>query len=255
MEKPKNNVHYKAVGLHTNGFALLKALPDGNFLLENHKNASFTTLLRECGIFFGDGAHSVRVVTNPATPILIPNEIFAPPASQFFKVHSELSDSDVVMEDELDCYTALYPFPAGKVEQLKQAGLTPFFQHTATVLARYLTLNSGDRPHRMGLFFHGNTAECVLFCYNRLTFVNAFTFVTNDEVVYQVANILRQHEVEADDCLLLFSGELPEPKKTFDFVNQYFPDMDWAGDRLPVTVTTAAGKSVATHTVLNLLPF
>ena len=255
MEKPRNNVHYKAIGLHTNGFALIKALPDGNFLLENHKNASFTTLLRECGIFFGDGAHSVRVVTTPAPPILIPNEIFAPPASQFFKIQTDLSDSDIVLQDETDDYTALYTFNTGKIEQLRQTGVTPFFQHTDTVLARYLALNSGERPHRMALFFHGNTAECVLFCYNRLAFVNSFTFATNDEVVYQVANILRQHEVEADDCLLLFGGVLPEPKKTFDFVNQYFPDMDWAGDRLPVTVTTAAGKSVAAHAVLNLLPF
>ena len=255
MEKPKNNANYKAVGLHPNGFSLLKALPDGNFLLENHKNASFTALLRECGIFFGGGQQSVRVVVHPNAPILVPNEIFAPPASQFFKVHSELSDSDVVIEDDVDAYTALYPFPAGKIEQLRQAGLTPLFQHTATVLTRYLQLNDGGAPHRMLLFFHGNSAECVLFCYNRLTYVGTLTFATPDEIVYSIANILRQHEVEADDFLLLFSGELPEPKKSFDFVNQYFPDMDWAGDRLPVTVTTAAGKNVEAHTVLNLLPF
>lgn len=255
MEKLKNNANYKAVGLHTNGFSMLKALPDGNFLLENHKNASFTALLRECGIFFGDGPQSVRVVVHPNAPILVPNEIFAPPASQFFKIHSELSDSDMVMEDDMDAYTALYPFPAGKIEQLKQAGLTPFFQHTATVLTRYLQLNDGGAPHRMLLFFHGNTAECILFCYNRLAYIGVVSFTTNDEVVYQVANILRQHEVEADDCLLLFSGELPEPKKSFDFVNQYFPDMEWAGDRLPVTVRKADGKEVMLHTVLNLLPF
>ena len=255
MEKPKNNASYKAVGLHATGFSLLKALPDGNFFFENHKNASFTTLLRECGIFFGEASQAVRVVVTPTAPILVPNEIFAPPASQFFKIQSDLSDNDTVLEDETGDYTALYAFNTGKIEQLRQAGITPFFQHTATVLARYLALNSGDRPHRMGIFFHGNTAECVLFCYNRLAFVNSFPFATNDEIVYHVANILRQHEVEADDCLLLFCGELPEPKKTFDFVNQYFPDMDWAGDCLPVTVTTAAGKNVATHTVLNLLPF
>ena len=254
MEKPKNNADFKAVGLHATGFSLLKAQSDGNFLLENHKNASFTTLLRECGIFFGEGPQSVRMVVTPAPPILIPNEIFAPPASQFFKIQSDLSDNDTIFEDEVGDYTALYTFNSGKIEQLRQAGITPFFQHSATVLARYLTLNSSN-ANRMTLFFHGNTAECVLFCYNRLSYVGAFEFSTNDEVVYHVANILRQHEVEADDCLLLFSGELPEPKKTFDFVNQYFPDMDWAGDRLPVTVTNTAGKSVAAHTVLNLLPF
>ena len=241
--------------MHANGFSLLKALPDGNFLLENHKNASFTALLRECGIFFGCGQQSVRVVAHPTTPILVPNEIFAPPASQFLKVYLELSENDVVMEDNVDDYTALYPFPAGKIEQFKQAGITPFFQHTATVLARYLQLNDGGTPHRMTLFFHGNSAECVLFCYNRLTYVGTVTFATPDEIVYSIANILRQHEVEADDFLLLFSGELPEPKKTFDFVNQYFPDMEWAGDRLPVTVHTTAEKIVEPHTILNLLPF
>ena len=255
MEKSKNNADYKVVGLHATGFSLLKAQPDGNFLFENRKNASFTTLLRECGIFFGEGPQIVRMVVTSAAPILVPNEIFAQPSSQFIKIQTDLSDSDTVLQDEVGDYTALYTFNTGKIEQMRQMGITPFFQHTSTVLARYLALNSGYRPHRMALFCHGNTAECVLFCFNRLTFVTAFSFATNDEVVYQVANILRQHEVEADDCLLLFSGELPEPKKTFDFVNQYFPDMDWAGDRLPVTVTTAAGKSVAAHTVLNLLPF
>jgi len=254
MERPKNNVHYKAIGLHANGFALLKAQPDGNFLLENHKNASFTTLLRECGIFFGEGQQAVRVVACPTPPILIPNEIFTPPASQFFKIQSDLSDNDTILEDEVGDYTALYTFNTGKIEQLRQAGITPFFQHTDTVLARYLTLNSSN-TNRMTLFFHGNTAECVLFCFNRLSYVGAFEFSTNDEVVYHVANILHQHEVEADDCLLLFCGDFPESKKVFDFVNQYFPNMDWAGDRLAVTVTTAAGKCVAAHTVLNLLPF
>ena len=255
MEKPRNNSHYKAVGLHANGFSLLKAQPDGSFLLSNHKNASFTTLLRECGIFFGEGPQDVRVVVNPMAPVLIPNELFEEPASQFLKIHSELSDNDVVEMDEWNDYTVLYPVHAGRTDQFRQAGITPFYQHSSTVLARYLQLNGIDAPHRMLLFFHGTTAETILFCYNRLALVSGFRFTTADEVVYQVANILKQHEIEADECCLLFGGELPEAKKTFDFVNQYFPDMDWAGERLPVTVRTAEGKEVAAHTVLNLLPF
>lgn len=255
MEKPRNNSRYKAVGLHANGFSLLKAQPDGSFLLSNHKNASFTTLLRECGIFFGEGPHDVRVVVNPMAPVLVPDEIFEEPAAQFLKIQAELSDNDIVMKDEWDGYEALYPVHAGRTDQLRQAGITPFYQHSTTVLGRYLQLNGSDTPHRMLLFFHGTTAESILFCYNRLVLVSGFRFTTSDEVVYHVANILKQHEIEPDECHLLFGGELPEAKKTFDFVNQYFPDMDWAGDRLPVTVRTAEGKEVAAHTVLNLLPF
>lgn len=255
MEKPRNSASYKAVGLHTNGFSLLKAQSDGSFLLSNHKNASFTALLRECGIFFGEGAHDVRVVVNPMPPVLVPNELFEEPASQFLKIHTELSDNDAVMRDEWNEYSVLYPVPAGKMEQLRQAGITPVFQHSSTVLARYLQLNSSDAPHRMLLFFHGPMVESILFCYNRLVLVSGFRFTTGDEVVYHIANVLRQHEIEADECHLLFGGELPEAKKSFELVNQYFPDMDWAGDRLPAAIRTAEGKDVAAHTVLNLLPF
>lgn len=255
MGKPQNNANYRAVALHTNGFSLLKAQPDGNFLFQNHKNASFTALLRECGIFFGDGAHNVRVVTHPMAPVLVPTELFEEPAAQFLKIQTELSDNEVVVNDEWEGYAAVYPVHAGKAEQLRQAGITPFYQHSSTVLARYLQLNGSDTPHRLLLFFHGNSAESILFCYNRLAFVGSFRFSVGDEVVYHIANLLRQHEIEADDCHLLFGGEFPDAKKTFDLVNQYFPDMDWAGDRLPVSIRTADGKEVVAHTVLNLLPF
>ena len=159
------------------------------------------------------------------------------------------------MRDEWPDYTAIYPVHAGKADQLRQAGMTPLFQHSSTVLASYLRINGNDAPHRMLLFFHGGTAEYILFCFNRLTMVSSFQFATGDEVVYHIANVLRQHEIEADECHLLFGGELPEAKKTFELVNQYFPDMDWAGDRLPVVVRTPEGKEVPLHTVLNLLPF
>lgn len=255
MERPKNNSSYKVVCLRTSGFSLLKALPDGTFLYSNHKNASFTTLLRECGIFFDVEPMDVRVVVNTTPPVLVPNELFEEPASQFLKIHMELSDAEMVIKDEWPDYTAVYPVHAGKADQLRQAGITPFFQHSSTVLSRYLQLNGNDTPHRLLLFFHGNRAESILFCYNRLVLVSDFNFSIGEEVVYHVANLLHQHEIEADECHLLFGGELPEGKKTFEFVNQYFPDMDWAGDRLPVIARTPEGKDVPLHTILNLLPF
>lgn len=255
MEKNKNNSSYKAICLRTSGFSLLKAMPDGTFLYSNHKNASFTALIRECGIFFDREPMDVRVVVNSIPPILVPDELFEEPASQFLKIHTELSDTEMAAKDEWPDYIAVYPVHAGKAEQLRQAGLTISFQHSSTVLARYLQLNGSDAPHRLLLFFHGNTAESILFCYNRLALVTGFKFTTGDEVVYHIANVLRQHEIEADECHLLFGGELPEAKKTFDLVNQYFPDMDWAGDLLAAVVRTPEGKEVSPHSVLNLLPF
>lgn len=255
MERPQNNANYRAIGLQSTGFSLLKATCSGNFLIQNHKNASFTTLLRECGIFFGEEQGPVRVVVNTSPLFLVPKELFTPPASQFLKIQTDISENEAVMEDEIGDYKALYTFNSGKIAQLQQAGLTPCFQHTSTILARYLQLNDGGSPHRMLLFFHGNAAECVLFCYNQLSYVGVINFATSDEVVYSIANILRQHEVEANECLLLFSGEMPESTKTFDSVNQYFPLMDWAGDLLPASIQSSADKSVDAHTILNLLPF
>lgn len=255
MERARNNSSYKAICLRTSGFSLLKALPDGTFLYSNHKNASFTALVRECGIFFDREPMDARVVVDTIPPVLVPNELFEEPASQFLKIHTELSDAEMVMKDEWADYTAIYPVHAGKADQLRQAGFTPSFQHSSTVLARYLQLNGNDTPHRLLLFFHGSTAEFVLFCFNRLTMVSSFSFSMGEEVVYHVANILQQHEIGADECHLLFGGELPEAKKTFDLVNQYFPDMDWAGDLLPAVVRTPDGKDVPPHAVLNLLPF
>ncbi len=249
------NSRYKAVYLQPSGFSFIKALPIGNFIFENHKNASFTTLPRECGIFFGEEFSDITVIVNYGTPTLVPKELFSQPAVQFLRPQVKVNDSDEVVTEEWGDYIAVYSVPAHRATVIRQLNVPFRFRHVALSLVRYLSLNYTDSSCRMALFFQGNTAQCALMEGSKLLFLNSLSFSNAEELVYHLAHLLQMQEVAPNECRILFSGNLPDSKKTFDFVSQYFPDLDWAGNYLNITIQTPADKSVTAAEVLHLLPF
>lgn len=244
--------NFQTIHLSHAGFSLFKVNSVHNIVFNTHKSASFTSLQRECGIFFGaDLNGEMHVIVHPTPPVLVPRDLYQSPANQYLTHLLELSDNDAILEDLIADYVVLYPFPQSKIIQLQNLGITPTFHHISKLLYDYLMLALPTVNDKMLLFLSGNIADFVLVKDNQLQLVNSFKFSATTDLLYFILNILKQFEMSLTDTQVLLSGVLPDAKKSFPMLETYIPQLRYAGENETFTVANLAG---ACTTISACLP-
>ena len=224
MVKLKNNPS-EAIYLTAHGFSLIK-FDQGSYFYENHKNASFTSLLRECGIFFTPNPpqHCLIIFAND-TPVLVPKDIFQKPEKQFL-IEKNISDTDQIMMDDLDDYISLYIIPKNRTEQWDKIGIKPIFKHVTTCLYHYLRDNYTQIDHKILLYFSNNWAYMIFFKDAQLQIISQIECSSPENVLYYLLNIMHQHELEPMDCQVFLSGEPQMIDKIYPTCRPYLPHLD-----------------------------
>lgn len=244
---------FNSIYLYPTGFALLKQSAPSQFLYNNHHNASFTALQQECISFFGtqDSAAQAFVIVNAAPPLLINHEIYQYPPTEYLKYQIDITDNDLILEDQIEAYHSLYSYPNNKLPQLKNSNITPVFRHASSMLYHYLKNNYTNYSNRILLFFEHNKLEFICIREDKLYLINGFSFTSKHDVLYGIINLLRQQEMVLDQCLMLIAGS-PETG-LLNFLSQYIPLIEQAAHELKIDITTPNGDKIAPSACLHLL--
>lgn len=233
---------FKSLRLSPASFSLLKADSLEQLVFTTYKSTTFATLKRECGTFFENPIDGdMPVVVNPMPPILVPKALYRPPALRYISPQITLSENDVILEDEIDDYLALYPFPHTKIMQLQSMGVRPKFHHLAKLLYTFLRQQYQTVPARMILFADGQKVDFVLFKDSKLQIINSFGYSSVQDLLFFVLNILQQFELPLSDTLVLYSGTFVEAKSTIAFMSDYIPHFYPAGEQEPIHVSSLNG--------------
>lgn len=226
---PRINPVHHAIHYSPAGFSLLKSQPSGPFIVETYKSTTLSTLQRECGSFFDTPAEQTLVSLNFTVPFLVPKALFQPPASQYLKMQQEVSDSDEVFEDDLGDYVAIYALPLSKTLPLRTTLRNPKFNHTATLLYRYLAQCESEFSNKMLLHFCGDRMGFILMKNNQLFIINELKFTTKEDAFYYVLHILQQQSARRDETDLLVTGDTPELKGIVQLLNRQMACVRSAG--------------------------
>lgn len=212
--------------LYSGGFTLLKRQSSGSVLCENHKNASFPTLERECGIFFDTLSpdDEICVYLGAATPVLVPQAIYQKPGSQYVRLQYDLSENETVLEDLFDEYCLLFPYPVNRLSQLQKAVSHPIsIHHITTAMANFLAYDVASEADRMFLHFDANQVQYVLFKDQQLQIISHFSFLTQEDILYHILNIYHQFGVNRNVCETLYVGRIADEKRIEKFLKGYLP--------------------------------
>ena len=206
---------------------------------------------RECGSFFDTPAEQTLVSLNFTAPFLVPKALFQPPASQYLKMQQEVSDSDEVFEDDLGDYVAIYALPLSKTLPLRTTLRNPKFNHTATLLYRYLAQYESEFPNKMLLHFSGNRMGFILMKNNRLFIINELKFTTKEDAFYYVLHILQQQSARRDETDLLVTGDTPELKGIVQLLNRQMACVRSAGKG--VNIVNVKGQKEPSSAYIQLI--
>ena len=248
---PRINPVHHAIHYSPAGFSLLKSQPSGPFIVETYKSTTLSTLQRECGSFFDTPAEQTLVSLNFTAPFLVPKALFQPPASQYLKMQQEVSDSDEVFEDDLGDYVAIYALPLSKTLPLRTTLRNPKFNHTATLLYRYLAQYESEFPNKMLLHFSGNRMGFILMKNNRLFIINELKFTTKEDAFYYVLHILQQQSARRDETDLLVTGDTPELKGIVQLLNRQMACVRSAGKG--VNIVNVKGQKEPASAYIQLI--
>lgn len=242
--------------LYSSGFAFLKRQSSSKYLYENYFNAPFTTLHRELVSFFDNQLQSeFTIVVNANSPLLVPQEYFTEPASSYLKTQFNLSDNDLILQDAIENYIALYYFPNNRMIPIHQSNILHRFQHVDTMLYRYLQNNQTDFSNRILLFFHENKVDYICIKDDKLSIINRLQYTSEHDILYFVLNLTRRQQINADEYICLLSGHTPEIQKIYKLLSQYISNVEWAAEELDIEVTNSTGRKILSYECLNLLPF
>lgn len=238
--------NFKSIHLFHNGFSLTKVDSSNNIIFNTYKSASFAALQRECGSFFGtDLCGEVPIIVHPTPPVLVPRELYQAPASQYLAPIMELSDNEAVLEDMIDDYLVLYPFSQTTIIQLHTLGIQKKFHHLSKLLYFHLKRNFSTEPFQLLLYLSSGKADFVIVKENQLQIINAFTFTTVHDLLFFILNLLQQFEMPLEKTPVLLSGVLADAKKSFAFLSQYLPLVDWVGEDKNISIMNSAGTRVS----------
>ena len=216
-----------AIHLFANGFSLCKSQSSEKYICKNYKNASFPTLERECGIFFDDLTENdeVAIFLDAATPLLIPKEVYAEPASDYLRVQSDLSAYETVLEDEInDEYIALFPYGISKIAQLQAlVNCKVSLHHIDSYVTRCLQNLPHLAAYQLAAYFTDEKVEFILLKNNELQIVNGFKYSSQEDVLYYLLNLMQQFSISSQNCEMFFAGSILEDKKMDKFLKQYIP--------------------------------
>lgn len=244
--------NFRTIHLSHAGFSLFKVNSVKNIVFNTHKGASFTSMQRECGIFFGGELNgSIPIIVHPTPPVLVPRDLYQSPANQYLVNQLDISDNDAILEDAIDDYVALYPFPQSKIIQLQNLGITPKFHHISKLLYTYLMRALPSVNNKMLLFLSADVADFVLVKDGRLQLVNSFKISATADLLYFILNIMQQFEMPLAETQVLLSGVLPDAKKSFPMLETYIPQLRLAGENEVFEVANLAG---ARSTIAACLP-
>ena len=240
MELKLNNFPPYAIHLCSTGFTLIKkSRSSDNHICETYKSASLSALDRECGVFFGEAIDNeeIHILSNAMAPVLVPKEIFQKPASQYLALQHDLADNETIFEDTIADYIAIYPFSISKLTQIQRTIQHPVFHHTTAFLYKELTAFKSECQHKLLLLLDNDTADFVFLHENQLRLINRFKFTTQDDILYYVLNILLQHQINTEDCAVLFAGEIEDKEKSLRFFKRYLPHAQDAVSALNSQIT------------------
>ncbi|MEZ4978372.1 MAG: DUF3822 family protein [Chitinophagales bacterium] len=104
-------------------------------------------------------------------------------------------------------YYAIYALPLSLKEALEESFHKVHFTYTNLSL-----LNSFSRLSQLESFFsfHLNTERITIFYYkdNKLLFFNSFEYLTDEDIVYHLLNVMQQLSLDNERELVYFSGSL-----------------------------------------------
>lgn len=226
MELSPNNLPENAIHYYSNGFSFIKKT-EKTFICENHKNASFPTLERECGIFFADLPieSEISVYVDAPTPLVVPAEMSSPSAPELLKLQLDLSDNDAVFEDAISTYRLAFPYPINKVAQMQKAVGHPVgFHHTDTFVIQCLQERENAKESQLCIRFENEKVEFILLKNKKLQIISPNRHSTLEDVLYYALNLLQQFEIPMKECDFLYFGPTTDEKKTEKFFKPYLPD-------------------------------
>lgn len=227
MELNPNNLPQNAIHYYSNGFSLLKRQSEKSFVCENHKNASFPTLERECGIFFADLPleTEITVYVDALTPLVVPNIMVTPPATDLLKLQYNLSDNDTVFEDPIAPYRLIFPYPINKIAQMRKSVGHPLaFHHSDSFVWQLLQVEECNRECQLGFRIENDKIEFILLKEKELQIICSHHYTTLEDILYYALNLLQQFEIPLEKCAFRYWTATTDEKKIEKFFKPYLPD-------------------------------
>ncbi len=133
------------------------------------------------------------------------------PSGNFLYLDEEVLSSD---------YNLVYAFPSALKEAMEKHFVNPEFSISQMALLNYFAKLSQLNE----LFtIHLNDSELSIYYYkeNKLLFFNAFSYISAEDIVYHVLNVLNSLGLDNERCLVYYSGLLPEDAENINLLKQY----------------------------------
>lgn len=227
MAKRISNFPDYAIHISSSSVTLCKSLSAEKPLRQTYKNTTLPALERECGAFFDPLTQqdTVEVFLDATTPLLFPKSLSVKPSSHYAKLMPMPSDNQMLLEDEIDDYIAVFPYSITKIAQLQALlNCQLSLHHTDHYCVQVLQQLPCDTPFKISVQSLSQRIEVILLEDQRLQLVNSFKYTTLEDILYYILNILQQFSIpQSQNTLFLVNPQaLPRAER---FLKKYLPNV------------------------------
>ena len=173
---------------------------------------------------FGYSFEKTLCLVDTKYATLVPNDLFTTGENEeFLRFVHDLPSGNFTFPNEAILstdYQLIYALP-----KLLQESLSKHFINVNYSISQVSLLNYFSKFTQLDEFFgvHFNGDELFVFCYkeSHLQFYNSFPYISSEDIVYNVLNVLNELGLSNERCVVYNTGMMPEDSAHIKLLNQY----------------------------------